>query len=131
MEVAEATARREAYHAKNDNIAELVIKMKADGYSVEEMVRAAYAQRNLNRLSDYINDPEGLACAKNRWVQIQEYDADHFVVLLKRNPVNLFMDFGLCGFENKMEYWDMPTKLIEFKGEKGFYFGKWGGIIYR
>lgn len=52
----------------------------------------------------------------------KEYDADHFVVLLKRNSVNLFMDFGLCGFENEMEYWDMPTKLIEFKGEKGFLF---------
>lgn len=32
------------------------------------------------------------------------------------------MDFGLCGFETEMEYWDMPTKLIEFKGEPGFLF---------
>ena len=52
----------------------------------------------------------------------KEYDAEHFVVLLKRGSANLFMDFGLCGFENEMEYWDMPTKLIEFKGEKGFLF---------
>ncbi len=52
----------------------------------------------------------------------KEYDVGHFVVLLKRNSVNLFMDFGLCGFENEMEYWDMPTKLIDFMGEKGFLF---------
>lgn len=47
-EVAKATARREAYHIKNDNISELVIKMKNDGYSVEEIARAANQQRNLN-----------------------------------------------------------------------------------
>ena len=52
----------------------------------------------------------------------KEYDDENFFVLLKRNSVNLFMDFGLCGFENEMEYWDMPTKLIDFMGEKGFLF---------
>lgn len=52
----------------------------------------------------------------------KEYDAEYFVVLLKRGSVNLFMDFGLCGFESEMEYWDMPTRLIDFKGEKVFLF---------
>lgn len=52
----------------------------------------------------------------------KEYGAEHFVVLLKRGSANLFMDFGLCGFESEMEYWDMPTRLIDFKGEKGFLF---------
>ena len=52
----------------------------------------------------------------------KEYDDEHFVALLKRNSVNLFMDFGLCDFENEMEYWDMPTRLIDFMGEKGFLF---------
>ena len=55
-------------------------------------------------------------------ITFEEYDNKHFFVLLKRNSSNVFMDFGLCGFENEMEYWDMPTKLIEFKGEKGFLF---------
>lgn len=40
--------------------------MKADGYSVEEIARAANQQRNLNRLNDYIDDPEGLVRVKSR-----------------------------------------------------------------
>ena len=55
-------------------------------------------------------------------ISFKEYDAEHFVVLLKRNSINLFMDFGLSGFENEMEYWDMPTRLVDFMGEKGFLF---------
>ena len=65
-EVAKARARRQAYHEKNDNISELVIKMKVDGYSVEGIAKAANHQRNLNRLNDYIDDIEGLARVKER-----------------------------------------------------------------
>lgn len=52
----------------------------------------------------------------------KEYDDDNFFVLLKRNSVNLFMDFGICGFNDEMEYWGMPTKGIVFMGEAGFLF---------
>lgn len=55
-------------------------------------------------------------------ISFVEYDAENFVVFLKRNSINLFMDFGLCSFEDEMEYWDMPTKLIDFMGETGFLF---------
>lgn len=55
-------------------------------------------------------------------ISFVEYDNESYVVFLKRKSDNLFMDFGLCGFETEMEYWDMPTKLIEFKGEPGFLF---------
>ena len=60
--------RRETYHMKNDNIDELVIKMKKEGFSTEEIARAANMQRNKNRLNDYIvnNDMEGLARVKKR-----------------------------------------------------------------
>lgn len=53
---------------KNDNIDELVIKMKKEGFSTEEIARAANMQRNQNRLNDYIvnNDMEGLARVKKR-----------------------------------------------------------------
>jgi hypothetical protein len=60
LEVAKATARREAYHQKNDSIDELVIKMQSEGYSSEDIAREANKQRNENRLNDYVNDPEGL-----------------------------------------------------------------------
>jgi hypothetical protein len=59
-EVAKATARREAYHQKNDSIDELIIKMQSEEYSTEDIAREANKQRNENRLNDYVNDPEGL-----------------------------------------------------------------------
>ena len=65
-EVAKATARREKYHIRNDNILEQVIKMRAEGYSAEEIARKTNQLRNTNRLNDYISDPEGLARVKNR-----------------------------------------------------------------
>ena len=51
---------------KNDNIDELIIKMRKEGFSNEEIARAANMQRNQNRLNDYIvnNDMEGLARVK-------------------------------------------------------------------
>ncbi len=100
-----------------------------------EVAEATNHQRNLNRLEDYVNDADGLAREKNRNISkygnangptaeflFEKYDDEHFVVLLKRNSKNLFMDFGLCNFESEMEYWDMPTKLIDFMGEKTFLF---------
>ena len=66
IEVEKVALRREAYHLKNDNISEIVVKMNSEGYSKEEIARAASKQRNINRLNDYINDPEGLVRVKKR-----------------------------------------------------------------
>lgn len=52
----------------------------------------------------------------------EEYDDKHYIVFLERGDKNLFLDFGFCNFENEMEYWDMPTKLINFKDKEGFLF---------
>jgi hypothetical protein len=59
-EVAKATVRRETYHSNNDNINEIVNQMREEGHSSEQIARAANEQRNLNRLNDYIDDPEGM-----------------------------------------------------------------------
>ncbi len=61
-----ATERRINYHVNNDNISELIIKMKAEGCSVEDIAKAANEQRNLNRLNDYKNDANGLKLVKER-----------------------------------------------------------------
>jgi len=68
VKVAEYRRRREIYHMKNDNIDELIIKMRKEGFSNEEIARAANMQRNQNRLNDYFvnNDMEGLARVKKR-----------------------------------------------------------------
>jgi hypothetical protein len=65
-QVAKATERRQIYHDNNDNIAELVNKMKGEGYSTEDIAKAANNQRNMNRLNDYKNDPVGLECVMSR-----------------------------------------------------------------
>lgn len=61
-----ATERRINYHVNNDNISELIIKMKAERCSVEDIAKAANEQRNLNRLNDYKNDANGLKLVKER-----------------------------------------------------------------
>lgn len=65
-EVAKYRKIRIKYHEANDNISELVISMKKEGASLEEIARAANNQRNQNRLNSYIkrNDFEGLAKVK-------------------------------------------------------------------
>lgn len=35
--VAKYRARREEYHVKNDNITELVLRMKSEGYTAEDI----------------------------------------------------------------------------------------------
>lgn len=65
-----ATERRINYHVNNDNISELIIKMKAEGCSVEDIAKAANEQRNLNRLNDYKNDANGLKLVKERNLEI-------------------------------------------------------------
>ena len=59
---------------------------------------------------------------KKAEIIFKEYDTENFIVFIKRDSKNLFMDMGLCNFESEMEYWDMPTKLIEFNGQKGYLF---------
>lgn len=57
-------------------------------------------------------------------INFNMFDENHYVVIVKRNKVNLFLNFGLCSFEEEMEHWDMPTKLVNYKGEEGFLFKK-------
>ncbi|WP_428817701.1 hypothetical protein ACQR2L_06020 [Clostridium butyricum] len=46
---------REKYHVENDNILNLVNKMKGEGALEEEIGRAAVNLRNQNRLNSYLN----------------------------------------------------------------------------
>ncbi|KNY30351.1 hypothetical protein [Pseudobacteroides cellulosolvens] len=53
-QVSKATAAREKYHQENDSIADLVVKMKKEDASPEEIAKAAVNQRNKNRLDSYL-----------------------------------------------------------------------------
>lgn len=115
--VIEYQKRREIYHMKNDNIDELVIKMTNEGFSTEEIARAANKQRNQNRLNDYIvnNDMEGLDRVKKR--NLEKYgnefglDADDAYkkygswekVIEKSKSANPGMD-ACCGLYDKYYY---------------------------
>lgn len=55
---------------------------------------------------------------------VKDFDNKSNCFIIKRNGKNIFMEMGVCQFEDDMEYWDMPTKLVEFNGEKGYIFSK-------
>jgi len=57
-------------------------------------------------------------------ISTRNYDENHIFISFKKNGENIFFDFGLCNFENEMELWDMPTKLVKFNDERGFIFNK-------
>lgn len=55
---------RIAYFESYDVMYQLWEDMENEGKSIEEIARAVSAQRNINRLNSYANDPEGLAAVK-------------------------------------------------------------------
>lgn len=57
-------------------------------------------------------------------IEYKDFNNEYYIVFLRRGKINLFMDFGVCAFEGEMEYLDMPTQLINYKGEYGFLFNK-------
>ena len=62
--VADARAKRIAYHESYASMYDLLHKMRDAGSSIEEMARAVSAERNRLRLEAYKDDPEGLAKVK-------------------------------------------------------------------
>lgn len=64
--VAQARENRLAYLLQDQQIFDLVIAMDAEGATIEEIARAASAERNRIRLDSYQNDPEGLEKLKTR-----------------------------------------------------------------
>lgn len=60
-------ASRIEYHKSNNiNIKLLEDKLREEGKTTEEIARACSELRNVNRLSSYDNDPEGLKAVKKR-----------------------------------------------------------------
>ena len=54
----------------------------------------------------------------------KHFDEENDIVIFKKNNRNVYFDFGLYNFESEMEHWDLPTQLVDDKGEKGFLFSK-------
>lgn len=55
-------------------------------------------------------------------LDIKKYDNNHIFITVKRGQNNLYIDLGICQFNEEMEYWDMPTKTGEMDNEFGFIF---------
>lgn len=49
-------------------------------------------------------------------IEYKDFNNEYYIVFLRRGKINLFIDFGVCEFEGEMEYLDMPTQLINYKG---------------
>lgn len=54
----------------------------------------------------------------------EEFDNDNIILFFERNGRNICLTFGLYEFENDMEYWDMPTKIMKYNDKLGFIFDK-------
>ena len=64
--VARGRQERLAYHESFQSMYEMLLDMKAEGKSTEEIARAVSAERNVIRIASYDGDPEGLAVMKAR-----------------------------------------------------------------
>nr|MBP3282899.1 hypothetical protein [Treponema sp.] len=53
-----------------------------------------------------------------------EYNDKEKIFIIRKNDENLYMYMGLCGFDEEMAYWGMPTKKGKFNDELGFVFSK-------
>ena len=63
-QVADAKAKREAYHEQNAELYKIIEEGLANGESMEEIARKVSTRRNEIRLEAYADDPEGLALVK-------------------------------------------------------------------
>ena len=54
----------------------------------------------------------------------KDYDENNVFVYFLRDGKNIHHEFGICSFENEMEYWDMPTTSVKYENENGYLFSK-------
>ena len=62
--VAEMREKREAYHKSVEALEEIIVSMKKEGKTTEEIARVVCPMRNEIRIASYKNDPEGLEKVK-------------------------------------------------------------------
>jgi hypothetical protein len=53
---------------------------------------------------------------------VQNYDEKNNIVFVEKQGKNIWSMLSLMQFEDDMEYWDMPTRIEEVDGRKGFLF---------
>ena len=118
--VSKAKEERKAYHDSLDSMTDILLGMREEGASVEEMARAVSAERNRLRLAAYQDDPEGLAEVKESNLKTYGHEdgptADELyekygsweTVLQKAFSANLGMDV-CCGLYD--EYYQLYIEL--------------------
>ena len=62
--VAEMRKQREEYHKSVAELEQMIVSMKKDGKTIEEIAKAVSTRRNEIRLESYKDDPEGLKKVK-------------------------------------------------------------------
>ena len=68
--VAKGRQERIAYHTSVRTMYDMLLQMKDQGKSMEEIARAVSAERNALRIASYEGDPEGLAAMKARNLEV-------------------------------------------------------------
>ena len=57
-------------------------------------------------------------------VLYKSYDEDHIIVFFESKEKDIGFEFALCEFVAEMNHWDMPTRIGELNGKRGFIFSK-------
>jgi hypothetical protein len=52
------------------------------------------------------------------------FDNDNIIVFFESNGKDIGFEFALCEFVNEMNHWNMPTRIEELYGKKGYVFSK-------
>lgn len=55
-------------------------------------------------------------------VSYKPYDKENIIVFFESNGIDIGFEFALCEFVAEMSHWDMPTRIGELNGKKGYVF---------
>ncbi len=113
--VASAQEQRRAYHQSMESMTDIILRMREDGASIEEIARAVSTERNRLRMEAYKDDPEALATLKESNLktyghedgptpdELYEKYGSWTIVMQKAFSTNMGMD-ACCGLYDEY-YW--------------------------
>ena len=123
--VAQKTEERRTYHESMVSMIDILLRMRDEGATLEEMARAVSAERNRLRLASYQNDPETLEIAKRSNLEVygneegptpemlyEECGGSWITVLQKAFRMNMGMD-ACCGLFDEYYWLYIELGLVE------------------
>jgi hypothetical protein len=54
----------------------------------------------------------------------KSYDQNNTIVFFECKGEDIGFEFALCEFVSEMNHWNLPTRIVELNGKRGFIFSK-------